>query len=270
MESSKRLAYSEQGRGAPLVLLHAFPLSRAMWQETLERVAPFARAIAPDLPGFGLSLRQPKPLIRSMAAAVLELLDELGLREPVILAGLSMGGYVAFEVVRQAPARVKALGLFSTRAAPDSPEQRAARMALVERIRREGFPPSMPVLLPRLLGETTRASRPAAVERVMQLMRMAHPDGVIDALLAMANRADSTMLLASIPCPTLVVSGAEDTVIPLADATAMAQHLPAAELEIIPEAGHLVNLEQPGLFHAALERWLHRVAESAEKASPAR
>lgn len=254
--SEGRLAYESAGEGVPIVLLHAFPLSGAMWRAELERFAHVGRVIAPDLPGFGKSKRQDAPSISLMASAVAALLDRLSAEEPVILGGLSMGGYVAFEFVRQFPDRVRALGLFATRAAPDTPEARAARVKTAQKIQREGLPALAASILPRLLGRSTLASKPSLVEAVRAAMLSNDPAGVVASLQAMAGRNDSTPLLPSLTCPTLVVSGEEDILIPRAETERLQRCIPGALLDVIPGAGHLVNLEQPGLFHEVVERWL--------------
>lgn len=250
------LAYDATGQGTPIVLLHAFPLSRAMWAVERDRLARFGRVITPDLPGFGGSPRQAKPSIPDMAAQVAQLLDALAVREPVILGGLSMGGYVAFEFLRQFPQRVKALLLCATRAAADTPEQRAGRLKTAEQVRREGLAPLTKAILPKLLGKTTLESNPAVVDQVKRLALANAPDGVADSLLAMGDRNDSTTLLPSIVCPTLVVAGEEDAFIPTAESERLQQQIPNARLELIPQAGHLVNLEQPSAFQSAVDRWL--------------
>ena len=250
------LAHIEQGRGAPVVLLHAFPLSGAMWRATLDRFAPSARVLAPDLPGFGRSPRLTPPSIAGMAAGVLAWLDRLGLGEPIVLGGLSMGGYVAFEVLRQAPRRVRALGLFSTRAEADAPEQRAARAALITRIRGQGVAAALSGMPPKLLGGTTLRDQPMLVEQVQRWVGEAGADAVTDALQAMADRCDATDLLPRVSCPALVIAGAEDSLIPAAAAEGMAQRIPRATLAVLPAAGHLANLEQPAAFHDALGRFL--------------
>ena len=249
------LAHVEQGRGAPVVLLHAFPLSGAMWAATLEALAPVARALAPDLPGFGRSPRLPRPSIAGMAAAVLAWMDQVGVAQAA-LCGLSMGGYVAFELMRQAPRRVRALGLCSTRAVADTPEQRAARLALIDRVHAQGARSILAGTVPKLLGQTTLRSNPALVEQVGGWVSQADAGGVIDALQAMADRRDAADLLPGILVPALVVAGEEDALIPVAAAQTMAQRLARATLTSIPAAGHLVNLEQPAAFHAALTQFL--------------
>lgn len=254
-----RLAYDDEGRGIPLALLHAFPLSRMMWEAERAAFAGSCRIVIPDLPGFGRSPRQASPSIPHMASSVLALLDDLGVREPAIVAGLSMGGYVAFEIVRQAPERVKALGLFSTRAVPDTPEQRERRLKIAERIRQDGARPFATSILPNLLGRTTLAQRPELAERLAAQIARNDPDGVVDALLAMAQRQDSTDLLPLIRCPVMVIAGDEDALIPVAQAEDMRRRIPGATLEVIRQAGHLVNVEQPEPFQRALEQFVRRV-----------
>ena len=251
-----QLSYTEQGSGIPCVLLHAFPLSSAMWQRDAARFAKICRVITPDLPGFGRSCRDAQTSIAAMAQAVHRLLEQLGLRQPVILGGLSMGGYVAFELLRQFPSQVQALALCSTKAAPDSPEQRAGRLKLIERLRQEGLQVLLQATLPKLVGSTTAATRAPVMAEVERLMMAADLEGVIGAVRAMAERADARPLLAAITCPTLVVAGSEDQLIPPEESRLMAAAIPGAQLTIIPQAGHLTNLEQPEAFQAAVEQWL--------------
>ncbi len=253
------LAYTESGSGTPIVLLHAFPLSQAMWEAQLEHLGSYGRVIAVDLPGFGSSPRQTEPSMPGMAQAVAELLDHLAVEEQISLAGLSMGGYVAFEFVRQFPERVRALGLWSTRAGADTPAQRDKRIQLADIIRNHGLETLPQIIMPKLLGDTTRSTRPSVVELTTNLILANQPDGVADALLAMASRRDSTNMLSSITCPTFILAGEEDALIPLEETQAMQQAIPHARLEIIAQADHLISLEQPEAFHSACVQFLHEV-----------
>lgn len=250
------LAAQVEGAGVPVVLLHAFPLSRAMWSAQVWPLARRCRLILPDLPGFGASARLPEPSIAGMAESVVRLLDELKVREPVVLGGLSMGGYVVFEMLRQAPDRIRALALLSTRAGADSPEQREKRLKAVELIRGQGLGALADATLPKLLGAGTLAGQPAVREAVRQLILQNDPEGVADALIAMAGRRDAGDLLSAIRCPALVVAGAEDELIPPEEARRMHAAIPGATFEVIPQAGHLVNLEQPAACTALLERFV--------------
>jgi len=240
----------------PLVFIHAFPLSQGMWKVQGQRLREMARVITPDLPGFGGSARLAPPSIPRMAREIAALLDQLKIQEPVVVAGLSMGGYVAFEFLRQFPERVRGLGLFSTRAAADTPEAREGRLKAARKIQDEGLEPFAKGILPKLLGKTTIATKPRVVEEVTRMILANDPDGVADALLAMADRRDSTELLGAIRCPTLVIAGEEDAFIPVSEGRGMRDQIPGARLEVIGKAGHLVNLEQPEAFQAILERFL--------------
>jgi len=241
----------------PIVLLHAYPLSRAMWNPQRQGLCRWGTVITPDLSGFGTAARSAEPSIAGMASRVLEQLDAQGVREPFVLGGLSMGGYVAFEVLRQAGDRVRGLGLFATRAIPDAPEQQRARLELAERMRREGIAVAVKSL-PKLLGRTTLASRPNVAANVTAMIEANDADGVADALIAMAHRRDSTPLLNSIRCPTVILWGDEDALIPQEESERMQQAIPDAELTVIAQAGHLVNLEQPVEFLTQFGRFIER------------
>jgi len=250
------LAYRSAGTGTPLVLLHAYPLSSAMWDGELKALSRLARVLAPDLPGFGRSSRQRKPSMAAMAQALRELLDSLSVREPVFLGGLSMGGYVAFEFVRQYPDRVRALGLFSTRAIADTPVVRRGRLQTASKIRAEGLEGVPETILPKLLGASALGGNASLKKSATDMILQNDREGVADALLAMAERSDSTGLLASVRCPCLVVAGDEDALIPLEEARGMHQGLKDSRLEVIQGAGHLTNLERPEVFRGALEQFL--------------
>ena len=243
----------------PLLLFHAFPLSSAMWAAEAAALGKACRVITPDLPGFGRAPRQKEPSIPGMAREAARLLDDLGVREPVVVGGLSMGGYVAFEFLRQYPERVRALALLSTRAAADTPEGRAKRLKTAEDIRAKGLEPFSRAVLPNLVGKTSLSSRPEVCRRVAEMILANTPEGVADALLAMAARRDSGDLLGGIRVPTLAVAGEEDTFIRADETQEMASKIPGSHLEVIAGAGHLVNLEQPAPFLKVLEQFLGAV-----------
>ena len=250
------LAYELKGQGTPVVLLHAFPLSGKMWRPQVDALCPAARVIVPDLPGFGKSPRQKKPSIAGMAKDVAELLDHLMITEPVFIGGLSMGGYVAMEFLRQFPGRVRALGFFSTRTSADSPEAREKRMKTIDFIRTKGLEGFTPTVIPNLLGKSTLSAKPKVAETVRRLILENSPEGVADSLYAMAARCDSTDLMTKLEKPVLVGAGDEDLFVPLAESQGMHARIPGAVLEVVSHAGHLINLEDPERFNAALLRFL--------------
>lgn len=259
--------YGGNGAGqATLVLLHAFPLSRGQWRAQGEALAREGiRVIAPDLRGFGESSVQVGPItVDEMAADVRGLLDALDIHQ-VILGGLSLGGYVAFAAVRQFPHRIKGLVLADTRASADSAGQRAAREETSRLANAQGPVAILERDLPRLLTEQTRAKHPWVVETARNLARVNSDIGVSAAALGMALRPDSTDRLAHIRIPTLIIVGDEDAITPRADAFTMFDALPEAHMAVVPQAGHLSNLEQPDRFTSHLAHFLERWTRAPQR-----
>jgi 3-oxoadipate enol-lactonase len=253
-------AASARPRGA-LVLLHAFPLNARMWERQLSLAAAAGwRVVVPQLRGFDGGAGDPAAAsMDDYAGDVIDLLDSLHIDDAVI-GGLSMGGYIAFAVLRHAARYVHALVLADTKSQADSPEAIDGRKRLLQLVHDKGPAAVADEMLPKLLGETTRRERTAVVERVRQLVLSNSADAIAGAIRALMSRPDSTPLLPTIHVPTLIVVGAEDTVTPPAGAAEMQRAIGGSELVQIPGAGHLANLEQPELFDAALARFLsHRV-----------
>src|SRR3954469_864785 len=247
----------DTGSGRPVVLLHAFPLSSAMWLAEREALAGSWRLVTPDLRGFGGSpLADDEPSLDASADDVATLLDTLGL-DRVTLGGLSMGGYVAMAFMRRHADRVAALVLADTKAGADSAQARANRERIAAAVLDD---PESTVLvdevLPNLLGTTTFAERPLVAGRVKALVQAAPGPAVAWAQRAMAARPDSFDTLGGVQVPTLVVVGAEDAISPPDDARAMAEKVAGARLEILPRAGHLTALECPEEFNATLAAFL--------------
>lgn len=251
-----RLGYEQDGSGPPLVLIHAFPLNRAMWGPQVAALRDLFTVITPDLRGFGESDVPSEPLtIDDYALDIVRLLDALGHRR-VALAGCSMGGYVAFRIVARAPERVRALLIADSRAEPDTEEGRQRRWAAIERIEREGASGFIEEFAVNLVGPTTKAQRPGVMAAVRQIIGTPHPRSLTTALAAMAERPDSRPMLPSLAIPALVVVGEEDALTPPASSEAMAQAMPRARLVKIPSAGHLANLEAPEAFNRASREFL--------------
>lgn len=260
-ERHSGIALTDEGEGTALVLIHGFPLSRAAWAPQVEAFRATHRVIAPDLRGFGES--PPRGLATSRAVSmesyaddVAELLEELAVGRTVV-AGHSMGGYVAFAFARRYPELLAGLVLVATRAAADTAEAAAGRRAAAEKVQREGRE-GVTALVGGMVPKMVAAGTDDAdlLEAVRGFMASATPEGTIGALLGMAERADSTPMLGEIEVPTLVVTGADDTLIAPAESEAMAAAIPGAELEIVAGAGHLVAYEQPEVFNQALREWL--------------
>lgn len=253
---SVQLYTRSAGTGVPVVLLHAFPLSSAMWLAQREGLARACRVITPDLRGFGGSrLGEDEPSIDLMADDVAELLDAEGIDKAVV-GGLSMGGYVAMAFCRRHPDRVRGVILADTKATPDPPPAQANRERIAQAVLAEGSGVLVDEVLPALTGPTTRERRAMVFGRVKGLVQSAPPGAVAWAQRAMAARPDSFETLRALKVPLLVVVGEEDELSPVSDAEAMAQAAPDAELEVIPKAGHLSAVEQPEAFNAAVAEFL--------------
>ena len=256
-----QISYDDAGSGdagdAPLVMLHAFPLSHQMWREQIAEFAPDYRIIAPDARGFGESSAfEGEPSLSVVARDVAALLDKLSVTEPIILCGISMGGYTALEFARQFPKRLSGLILCDTRADADSDEAKAGRDEMIEFARHHSGEDVAAKMLPKLLGETTRAHNLAVVARVRELARPLTGANAAAMILALKNRRDSTDLLSDIGVPTLVVGGAQDELCPPELMARMAAQISGARHETIRDAGHLSNLEAPASFNALLRQWL--------------
>lgn len=245
------LAYDDHGSGLPLLLIHGYPLSRKLWAPQVAGLASAARVIAPDLRGFGESDAPEGPYtVDQLADDCAALLDDLGLREPVVVGGLSMGGYIALAFWRRHAARVAGLILAATRAGADSEAGKAGRDTAAATAREKGSDAIIEGMLPKMLAPSAYTERPDVVAEARRIMDGAPVPGIIGALLAMRDRPDSTALLAEITQPVLVIHGADDALIPPSEAEAMHRALPRARLALVPNAGHLLNLEQPARFNA--------------------
>lgn len=255
------LAVVDRGQGPPLVLLHGFPLSHLMWQAQIEYFSRSFRVIAPDLRGFGASQVVPgKASMEQMADDVRELLQTLRIDEPVVLAGLSMGGYVAFQFWRKYPHRLRALVLCDTRSVPDSPEAAEGRLKTAEKIRELGNTgPLVETMTPKLFAPQTLRDQPALVEEQRQVIWHTTPNGAAAALLGMAARPDATDYLVRMALPALVVVGEHDAIASVDEMRQIAQAIAGSEFAIISGAGHMSPLENPAEFNQALETFLEQV-----------
>jgi pimeloyl-ACP methyl ester carboxylesterase len=251
------LAYDASGSGRPLLLIHGYPLNRSLWRPQLDTLTDAARVIAPDLRGHGESNASDQPYsVDTLADDLVELLDELGLAGPVVVAGLSMGGYVALAFYRRHQDRVAGLILAATRAGADSEAGKANRDKAMAQAREQGVGAIADSMLPKMLAPETYQSHPALAQQVRHMLASTPLEGVLGDLTAMRDRPDSTELLGSILEPVLVIHGQEDQLIPPSEAEAAFARLPNARLALLPRAGHLLNLEQPEAFDAEVRTFL--------------
>jgi len=236
----------------PILWIHGFPLSSAMF-EPQKRIAGY-RHLCPDLRGFGSA--EPPRGETSMASYSRDLLDYLD-REHVercVLAGFSMGGYIAMQMLRDAPQRFAALLLLDTRETADTDEGRANRLKQAEEVARSGTKSVIDAMLPKMVAQD------AYRNDVRRIMETASPDGVIAALKAMASRPDSAETLRNAQMPAFIIVGDRDEITPPRDAERMVSLLPNAEMAPIARAAHMANFEASeqvnNIFAAFLARAL--------------
>ncbi len=253
--------YIDSRNGKPLLLIHAFPLNRAMWEPQISQLGEGTRTIAFDQRGNGSSDPVAGPYsVASLAEDCRDLLRALSVTEPVVLCGISMGGYVAFEFYRQNPGQVAGLILGGTRASADSEEGKAKRIEAAADVRMKGMRALIEKMLPKMLAPGSYAEKPELVAEVRAMMKRTSLDGALGDIAALRDRPDSTPTLATINKPTLILHGSDDQIIPVAEAQAMHAGIAGSKLTVIPAAGHLLNLDQPEAFNEAVRGFMAGLA----------
>jgi 3-oxoadipate enol-lactonase len=237
-----------------ILFVHGFPLHRGMWTPQLEAVRKAGwNVIAPNLPGFAGAPVLQHASMDSYADHVQQSLVALEVEQAVIV-GLSMGGYVVFRLLERFPNLARALVLADTRATPDNPDQVKNRLALADRVEREGMTwladSSIVNLVAESAGQEVRSS-------LREMHLAASAVGTAAAARAMAFRPDSTPMLETIKIPTLIVVGEHDKPTPVAASEDMHARIKNSKLEVIKNAGHMSNLEQPQAFNRVLLEFLN-------------
>ena len=251
------LALDVQGDGHPILFIHGFPFDRTMWRQLMATLTGWRR-IAPDLRGLGMSDVPESYSMAEYADDLAALLDALHVPQAVV-CGLSMGGYVAFELIRRHPAKVRALILAATRAEADDEAGKRRRGDLIALVEREGPAALADVLMPQLLAPANLTAMPHVVQHLRTMIAGSPVKGVVGALRAMRDRADATPLLGKIQVPALVIAGRDDQLIPPAVSRQLADAIPGAQFTLIPDAGHLCPLEQPVATSRVIAEFLEAI-----------
>jgi 3-oxoadipate enol-lactonase len=237
------LHFSDVGTGQTVTLIHGFPLDSRIYDAIVPMLAEKVRVVTVDLPGFGRSA--PAVLtMSSMAAAVHETLAAID-ATPCVLAGLSMGGYVAQQFAIDFPADLNGLVLIDTKPDADTPEQRAARDAMAKLARDEGSGAVAIKMFPNMLADETGHADPRAAETLRTIMRSQPPETLAAACIAMRDRPDYSEALRTLGVPLVAVAGEHDRITPPGLAERMAKLAPEGRWFTIPDAGHMAPLENP-------------------------
>lgn len=248
----REIAYDDDGKGPPLLLLHAFPFDRRFWRSVSPALHGHRRVISLDVRGFGeSSLGESGFTIDDLADDVAVLADAVGL-DRFTLGGLSMGGYIALAFAARHGNRLDGLILADTKAGSDTPDARNARDHAIFQVRAEGLSPYLEKLLPKLLGPATSDE----IRQQARALATQNAEAVVATLAVLRDRPDRRSQLTSIACPTLIIVGEADAITPPAEAEAMAAAIPRSRLVRLPGAGHLPNIETPQLFTDALLAFL--------------
>jgi len=251
------LVYDMIGTGIPILFVHGYPLSRKIWEPQMDGLSAQATMIAFDLRGHGGSFPFDGPYSMDLLADDCKsVLDNSHVHSPIVVCGLSMGGYVTMALYRKYPDLFKGIILTSTRPGPDSPEAKTNRDASIMKASENGAGFIADNMLPKMFSPVTLSSNPDLVAMVHGVMMDTSVPGIIGALQGMRDRPDSTPLLSKINCPVLIIHGFDDQLIPLKEAESAHNQIPNSRLVKILAAGHLPNLEQPEIYNQAIKDFL--------------
>lgn len=251
-----RLNVFDEGKGTPVLFVHGFPLTHAMWQGQFA-LADRYRVIAPDLRGFGASEVVPGTTTMSqLADDCAALLDALDVREPIVFCGLSMGGYVAWQFVKRHATRLRGLVLCDTKAAADTPEAAETRRKMAEHVLKHGTSDVAGMMLPKLFAEASFKDQSGVVAAVRTMIERTDRQGLAAAQRGLAEREDVRPWLSTIQVPTLAVCGRHDVISPVEEMRDFTAMIPGAKFEIIEGAGHMAAMELPQAFNTLLTAFI--------------
>jgi len=242
-----KLAYERRGRGAPLVLIHGYPLDHSIWNEVASLLESDFDLILPDVRGFGESSSEEKKYsILDLARDVIFLLDHLKIPQTAI-AGHSMGGYIALALAREFPARLSGLALVSSQTFADTPDRKMNRYQTADEVQAKGVHIIADAMTDKL------SPIPAVRNLIRPLIEQQNPIGISGALRAMAERDETTLTFSGLRLPLVLIHGDADNLIPVDRARELKARLPFTRLVEIRGGGHMPMLESPQVTAEALK-----------------
>jgi pimeloyl-ACP methyl ester carboxylesterase len=255
------LEYDLKGTGIPLLFIHGYPLSRKIWLPQLTSLSDKVKVISLDLRGHGESFPfEGAYSMDLLAEDCKRLLDEIGVQSPILVCGLSMGGYVTMALYQKFPGLFKGMILTSTKPGPDSAEGKANRDIAIKDAYEHGVSYIADNMLQKIVSPLTFSTKPDLLNNIHAIMAITSLQGIVGALQGMKERPDSTPILSLAKCPVLIIHGEDDRLIPVTDAELMHKIIPNSQFVVIPKAGHLPNLEHPDRFNQAIRDFIHFVS----------
>ena len=256
------LSYDDVGEGrVPIIFLHGFPFDKTMWKSQIEFLQTSYRLIACDIRGFGKSKDERTPLSISLFADdLIEFMDKLEI-DKAIICGLSMGGYITLNAAKRFPDRFEALILCDTQCIADTPEVKEKRLNTIAKIEAEGVADFNEGFIKSVFHKDSLTDKKELVEEVRNVVFANSQHIIIQGLLALAVRTEACSTLDKIRIPTLIICGREDAVTPLKQSEYLKQHILGSTLEVIDNAGHVSNLEQPNEFNEHISEFLINLSE---------
>lgn len=255
------LSYNDVGEGdTPVIFLHGYPFNKSMWQGQLASLKSTNRVIAIDIRGFGKSTDEKSILSLDLFGDdLIAFMDKLNI-EKATVCGLSMGGYLALNVITRFPERFEALILCDTQCVADTAEGKKKRYATIEQINREGTDEFTEKFIKSVFHPDSLKNKKAVVESLRNVVHANSKQTLTAGLTALAERSETCSSLDAIRVPTLIICGREDEVTPLAQSEYMHAHIEGSLLKIIDNAGHVSNLEHPDEFNKYLQDFLNSLS----------
>jgi pimeloyl-ACP methyl ester carboxylesterase len=253
--------YDDQGHreGLPVIFVHGFPFSRAMWNGQVDATGTFCRVVTYDVRGLGESeVGDGQYTIEGHVDDLIGLLDHLGIGKTAIV-GLSMGGYITLRAIERNPERFVAAILCDTRSEADGNDTKIKRALGIKSVKQGGSRLFADTFVKGVFAEESFERNPEAVRFIHGIIERTSPLSIAGTLLALASRTDTTEALSRIAVPTLILVGEHDVTTPPSASRAMHERIRHSELYIIPGAAHMSNLENPAVFNEKVVGFLQRI-----------
>lgn len=251
--SNFNLSYDDLGEGGtPVIFLHGYPFSKAMWRKQIDFLQTTNRVIACDIRGFGDSEDESSILsIDLFAEDLLQFMDSLKI-EKAIVCGLSMGGFIALNAHKRYPDRFEALILCDTQCIADAPAVKEKRYKTIDDIFANGVKNFNDGFIENVFHKDSLSNKKELVEELRKVVFANSQHIITTGLTALAERTETCSALGAVNIPTMIICGREDEVTPLAQSDFMHQMIEGSTLHVIDNAGHVSNLEQPDEFNQYL------------------